>query len=218
MTVQSLEFPVLSEDDYSVVVWDCAQLDPGATRQRWLSPHPPLHSLGLRLTRSLCASTRQLPKPAVGANMNKSKGVGWTSGNKKKPCLGWLSLAYSSHSCWSLVQRHSQTETGVLKNFVLMFVTLNCFGTRKNLNYSLLTAISNSAALYLISFRSHGWMPADSVHLLLFILFYLLLTLLFEINASLFFLKNNKPTLIIFNIYKTPSDYDWNWNMKPASQ
>lgn len=27
---------------------------------------------------------------------------------------------------------------------------------------------------------------------------------------------HNKPTLIIFNIYKTPFNYDWNWNMKPA--
>lgn len=29
---------------------------------------------------------------------------------------------------------------------------------------------------------------------------------------------HNKPTLIIFNIYKTPFNYDWNWNMKPALQ
>lgn len=65
-----------------------------------------------------------------------------------------------------------------------MFVTFHCFATKKNLNDSLLTAISNSAALYLISFRSHGWMPAGSVHLLLLILFYHLLTLQFEINAS----------------------------------
>lgn len=62
-------------------------------------------------------------------------------------------------------------------------------------------------------------MPAGSVHLLLFILFCLLLTLLFEIKASVLKKKKgNKPTLIIFNIYETPSDYDSNWNMKPASQ
>lgn len=55
-------------------------MDSETTQQCWPPKHPAILSPGLTWTRHPCVSTRQFP---MGPNMDKSKGVGWTSGNKK---------------------------------------------------------------------------------------------------------------------------------------